>query len=122
MGHTIEVTTREGIVHHGRFAGSQPEKILLTEGKKVEIARDAVMSIRRVSSVKGHRLNKFGEWIGDVTFVELLCLGTAAFPLAVVALTATGAVGLVGLPIVAIWDLLDRQRHDESVVLLPDPK
>jgi hypothetical protein len=121
-GQTIEVTTSDAVVHHGRFAGSQAEKILLTDGKKVEIARDAVISIRRVYSVRGKRLNKFGECIGELTLIELAYLASPWLPVAIAALPVTGAVGLVGLPIFAVWDLFDRQRRDENVVILPDTK
>jgi hypothetical protein len=121
-GQTIEITTTDAVVHHGRFAGSQPEKILLTEGKKVEIARDAVISIRRVYTIRGNRLSKFGEGLAEAALLELVYLASPWLPVALAALPVTGAVGLVGVPIFAAWDLFDRQRRDENVVILPDPK
>jgi hypothetical protein len=120
-GQTIQVSTIQGGLHEGRFAGSRPDTLLLKEGQTVEISRESIISIRRVYHVHGNHLKKFGDCLGDVVGVELLFLVTEYFPLGVVALPVTGAVGLAALPILAIWDTFDRQRREENIVLLPDP-
>lgn len=120
-GQTIVVSTIQGEVHQGRFAGSRPDALLLKEGQTVEIPRESIVSIRRVFHVRGHHLKKFGECLGDVVGVELLCLFSEYLPIGVVALPVTGAVALGALPVLAIWDTFDRQRREQNIVLLPDP-
>jgi hypothetical protein len=120
-GQTIVVSTIQGEVHQGRFAGSRPDTLLLKEGQTVEIARESIVSIRRVFHVRGNHLKRFEECLGDVVGVELLFLVTEYFPLGVVALPVTGVVALGALPVLAIWDTFDRQRREQNIVLLPDP-
>jgi hypothetical protein len=120
-GQTIVVSTIQGEVHQGRFAGSRPDTLLLKEGQTVEIARESIVSIRRVYRVRGNQLRSFEGRVGALAAIEAICLVTPYLPLALVALPVTGVVALGALPVLAIWDTFDRQRREQNIVLLPDP-
>lgn len=119
-GKTIEVVMESGEVHRGRFLETRPDAIVLKEKGRVEISRTAIASLTSGWRTRGTHLSSFNECLGFFVVLEVAGLGTLEFPLSLVALPVTAAVGIVGLPIFAIWDSFDRQFHQESIVILAD--
>jgi hypothetical protein len=120
-GKTIEVTTIDGAVHRGHFVSSGTDTLIVKAGKKVTITRASIVSLRQETRIRGNHLGDFTDFILIVSLLDVGSLTSESFPLAVVAIPVTVAVGIVGLPVCWIWDSFGSQLRREAIVILPDP-
>jgi hypothetical protein len=120
-GKTIEVAMKSGEVHRGRFVGTREDAIILKEGQKLEISRMAIAALWRELRLRPQsHLGQFADEIGEDIGYEVIFLRTPYFPWFLVAIPVTAAIGVAGVPICAIWDLLGKRTSHKEIVIIPD--